>query len=111
MVELRQSPHCAAGVGAAQAGRLPDSFCICAEMVLARNKAVEGCLEAHGLAVKDLHPPIPPVDISTEWAYGRSPTRSDAHVRLNSGEWWRLSCSIAIHHLVTSRPTALSPAC
>ena len=52
-------------------------------MVLARNKAVEGCLEAHGLAVKDLHPP--PVDLSTEWAYGRSPTRSDAHVRLNSG--------------------------
>jgi hypothetical protein len=63
-------------------------FCAAAEMVLARNKAVEGCLEAHGLAVKDLHPP--PVDISTEWAYGRSPTRSDAHVRLNSGaRTWR----------------------
>ena len=62
-------------------------------MVLARNKAVEGCLEAHGLAVKDLHPPIPPVDISTEWAYGRSPTRSDAHVRLNSGKRWQVHCT------------------
>lgn len=53
------------------------------ESVLARNKAVEACLEAHGLSVKDINPP--PVDVSTEWAYSRSPTRSDAQARLNSG--------------------------
>lgn len=53
------------------------------ETVLARNKAVEACLEAHGLSVKDLNPPQ--VDVSTEWAYSRSPTRSDAQARLNSG--------------------------
>ncbi|KAK9904766.1 hypothetical protein WJX75_002126 [Coccomyxa subellipsoidea] len=56
------------------------------ETVLARNKAVEACLEAHGLSVKDLNPPQ--VDVSTEWAYSRSPTRSDAQARLNSGELW-----------------------
>ncbi|CAL8464471.1 g4006 [Coccomyxa elongata] len=56
------------------------------ETVLARNKAVEACLEAHGLSIKELNPPH--VDVSTEWAYARSPTRSDAQARLNSGELW-----------------------
>jgi hypothetical protein len=53
------------------------------ESLLARNKAVEACLEAHGLN-KDLHPP--PIDMSTEWAYSRSPTRADAQARLPSGK-------------------------
>ncbi len=56
------------------------------ETVLARNKAVEACLEAHGLSIKELNPPH--VDVSTEWAYARSPTRSDAQARLNSGAVW-----------------------
>lgn len=70
------------------------------ESVLARNKAVEACLEAHGLSVKDINPP--PVDVSTEWAYSRSPTRSDAQARLNSG-----ACSASCYCCAHERVSAL----
>lgn len=78
------------------------------ESVLARNKAVEACLEAHGLSVKDLHPP--PIDMSTEWAYSRSPTRSDAQARLNSGKllaYYLLALSLNLYLCQSSVSSAI----
>ena len=45
-------------------------------MSLANHKALEAGLEARGLNIKDLG--TCPVDRSTEWVYGRSPTKSES---------------------------------
>ena len=54
------------------------------EMLLANYKALEAGLEARGLNIKDLGGAPLCVDRSTEWVYGRSPTKSDLR---RSGEF------------------------
>lgn len=55
------------------------------EGLLANYKALEAGLEARGLSVKDLGTGPLTVDRSTEWVYGRSPTKSGDLAR-RSGE-------------------------
>ena len=46
------------------------------EMLLANYKALEAGLEARGINIKELGTGPLTVDRSTEWVYGRSPTKS-----------------------------------
>ena len=53
------------------------------EGLMANYKALESGLEARGIAVKDIITPSIESK-TTEWVYGRSPTRSDGRL---SGRW------------------------
>ena len=48
------------------------------EGLLGNYKALESGLEARGIAVKDIV--TPSIEKTTEWVYGRSPTRSDGRL-------------------------------
>ncbi len=52
-----------------------------------RAQALEARVEARGVSLKD----VAAIDTTTEWVYGRSPTKTQADTRAVSGDLWSVS--------------------